>query len=205
MRLRRNILPFVYGSVLLLVLILAASLSQPEAPQEPPRETLMALPTNYQENFIHYATVDRVDEVTRRLYISPDALDQLELGEPLPDGARLVIEVYDVRRNLGGGLQSDANGHLIPTQLAGNIHMAEKRSTWQLQDLATSSRVGDWNFASFDQDTFVSTSENVNDCFTCHDTASRRDFVFSRPILDNYLRTGEVQHLYCNRPARAAC
>lgn len=200
--------PLFYFGALLLVLLIAAATSRPgemTSAELPPNPTLMTLPADYRETFVLYAAVDRVDNVTRRLYIEPDALAQWMRGEPLPDGTQIIIEVYDVRQGITGTPLLDDERRFIPTQISGNIHMAEKRSTWELQDLATSSRVGDWNFASFDPVTFDSTSENVNDCFTCHDTAHPRDFVFSRPLLAEFIATGEVQHRYCSRPRRAAC
>lgn len=206
---RRPLTPLLYiGALLLVLLIAAVTANEAEPVQEealPPRPTLISLPTDYRETFVLYAAVDRVDNVTRRLYIEPGALAQWMRGEPLPDGTQLVIEVYDVRLGLNGLPLLDAERQMIPTQISGNIHVAEKRSTWELQDLATSARVGDWNFASFDPVTFQSTSENVNDCFTCHDTAHRRDFVFSRPLLSAYVESGEIQHRYCDLPLRAAC
>ncbi len=179
-----------YIGALLLVLLIAATTAPPSSQQlqpAPGQPTLMTLPADYRETFVLYAAVDRVDNVTRRLYIEPNALAQWVRGDPLPDGTQLIIEVYDVRMGLNGLPLQDDLGRLIPTQIGGNIHMAEKRSTWELQELATSSRVGDWNFASFDAVTFESSSENVNDCFTCHDTAHQRDFVFSRPLLAQFL------------------
>jgi len=198
--------PILYVGALLLVLAIAVATSTTAEPEtEPPLPTMMTLPEDYRETFVWYASVDRVDNVTRRLYIEPNALAQWMRGEPLPEGTQFIIEVYDVRQGLSGTPLLDDMGQMIPTEISGNIHMAEKRSTWELQDLATSSRVGDWNFASFDPVTFESTSENVNDCFTCHDTAHRRDFIFSRPLLEDYVEDGEVEHIYCGRPRRAAC
>lgn len=198
--------PILYiGAVLLILAVAIATAPAAEPDPEPPLPTMMTLPEDYRERFILYASVDRVDHVTRRLYIEPDALAQWMQGDPLPDGTQFIIEVYDVRLGLNGAPLLDNFGNMIPTEISGNIHMAEKRSTWELQDLATSSRVGDWNFASFDPVTFESTSENVNDCFTCHDTAHQRDFIFSRTLLADYVETGEVEHVYCGRPRRAAC
>ncbi|MCA9914029.1 MAG: cytochrome P460 family protein, partial [Anaerolineae bacterium] len=156
--------PLFYIGALLLVLLIAAATSRPDeisSPELPPNPTLMTLPANYRETFVVYAAVDRVDNVTRRLYIAPDALAQWMRGAALPDGTQIIIEAYDVRLGLSGTPLRDDAGYFIPTEISGNIHMAEKRSTWELQDLATSSRVGDWNFASFDPVTFESTSENV--------------------------------------------
>jgi hypothetical protein len=74
-----------------------------------------------------------------------------------------------------------------------------------IEDLAASSHVGDWNFASFNHDTGARFDEPLSDCFSCHDGASRRDFVFTQPELRRYTQSGTAQYRFCPAPSRIPC
>lgn len=201
--------PLLYVGVLLGVLLAAALSSRPaEEPTQalvPQASYPMQLPADYRERFVHYLTVDRVDNTTRHIYIQPEAIADLDADEPLPDGTQIIIEAYHAQLDVLGRPVRDAQGHFLPGAMFPNVHMAEKRSTWTVDELATSIGVVEWNFGSFDAQTTFPTVENRNDCFTCHDLAHRRDFVFTRTLLDRYLQSGERQHFFCNRPERGIC
>lgn len=203
----------VIGAVVAMFAVLGlAALNQPEpAPvvmisqaagmgREP-----MGLPENYREAFIHFATVDRSDAKTRKLYINLEAMNALRAGDSLPDRTILVIEAYQAALGSGGEVLRDAAGRFIADQLVPEIHMAERRSTWRIEDLAASSRVGDWNFGAFDFETGAANRSELSDCFSCHEGASSRDFVFSLPELRAYARMGEVQYRTCGLPERIPC
>lgn len=165
----------------------------------------MVLPVNYRENLVLYAQVDRSDDITRKLYISPAALDAVRAGEDLPDYTQIVIEAYDAARDLLGNVLRDENGYLIPGDFQPEVHMAEKRSTWFIEDLASSSHVGDWNFTALNFNTGAPTGESRADCFSCHDGADRSGFTFTTPQIERYAQTGEVQYRTCNLPGRFPC
>lgn len=192
----------LYTSLIFGVLMLAA-LTRTEPPQ--PRMGPMVLPENYRETFVQYATVDRVDGIVRHIYVDPLAIEDWRRGQPLPDGTRIVIEPFNGRTDSNGEFVLD-DDRLVPHGFAGHIHMAEKRESWSLDELATSSRVGDWNFASFSVETGEHTDENINDCFTCHDaSANGTDFIFTVPILGRYVASGDTQYFYCGRTGRRPC
>lgn len=192
--------------LLLYVLVLSGVLltagvvarTQPEPDPIPPRTGQIILPDNYRETFVRYLTVDRSDDLTRDLYIHPDILTQLERGEPLPEGTQIVIEAYR------GTWQGD---RLVKQDIEPFIHVAEKRSNWSLTELPVSSHVGDWNFASFESDTRQPSTENLTDCFNCHDDAASitQDFVFSRRAIDQFALTGDPLYQFCPRPDRIRC
>lgn len=198
--------------VAMLTVLGLAALNQPEpAPAVVISQTTgagrepMALPENYREEFIHFATVDRSDAKTRKLYINLEAMNALRAGDPLPDRTILIIEAYQAALGSGGEALRDAAGRLIADELVPEIHMAERRSAWRIEDLAASSRVGDWNFGAFDFETGAANRSELSDCFSCHEGASSRDFVFSLPELRAYARTGEVQYRTCGLPERIPC
>jgi hypothetical protein len=165
----------------------------------PPGREPMALPPDYRDTFVNYARVDRSDGISRNLYISPDSMAAVAAGQPLPEGTTLIIEAY-----FSDGVGSD--GRLSQDTLDPEIHMAEFRSTWRIEDLAASSHVGGWNFGAFDYDTGEVVAETpLNDCFSCHEGAQRTEFVFSDWVLDSYAASGEVVYRYCPRPGRLPC
>ncbi|MCC6803099.1 MAG: cytochrome P460 family protein [Anaerolineae bacterium] len=177
----------------------------PVTPIYPPGREPMTLPPNYRETFDLYAIVDRPDAITRKIYIDPAAVAAVSASEDLPERTQIVVEAFDAARDANGSLLRDERGHFIPADLDPAIHVAELRSTWQIEDLAASSHVGDWNFASFDDATGAPFDEPLSDCFSCHDGASRRDFVFTQAELQRYARTGETQYRYCPAPGRVPC
>jgi hypothetical protein len=204
----QKFLPIVYAIGLVIVLAIAALYRQPPPTTDlPPSERTgaMTLPRDYRERYVHYATVDRVDQTVRFLYIDPMSYQRVQRGAPLPDGTQLVIETYRARTDAAGEPLRSADGHFIAGAMIENVHVAEKRSTWRIEDLAVPTGAIDWNFRSFDSQTFMNTDENRNDCFACHDTASRRDRAFTRFRLDEAIARDTTVHVFCNRPARANC
>ena len=202
----------------LLGLVVYAGLNRPPEPDPtpapvailptvtyPPGREPMVLPENYRENLIQYAQVDRSDGVTRKLYISPAALEAARAGEDLPDYTQLVIEAYDAARDVFGNVQRDDNGFLVPGALQPEIHIAEKRSTWFIEDLASSSHVGNWNFAAFYFDSGARTDEILSDCFSCHDGTDQTGFTFTTAQIRRYAETGDVQYRTCALPGRNPC
>jgi hypothetical protein len=164
----------------------------------------MTLPADYRTTFVKYAVVDRPDDITRTLYIDPESFAALQRGSPLPNGSRIVIEAFNGT--------PDADGRLTPGEMIPFIHMAEKRKSWRLDELHTSAKVGDWNFASFESATGAPSDpntpgENLNDCFTCHDSSASptRDFIFSRRDLDVFASTNKPLYIVCNQPERIPC
>lgn len=171
----------------------------------PPGREPMTLPDDYRSRFVHYATVDRIDGIIRYLYINPAALDAVRAGDALPDYTVVVIEAFAAKQD-GDGQFVRTDGRFVRGRLDPEIHVAEKRSTWLIEDLAASSRVGDWNFGAFDFESGTVMGEvPLSDCFSCHESANRREFVFSLALLRDYVETGEVQYRYCPAPDRIQC
>ena len=164
----------------------------------------MLLPADYRDTFALYAAIDRPDSVTRRIYISPDAVDAVRAGARLPERTQIVVEAYTAARDDDGHLIRDEAGHLIPADLKPEIHVAELRSTWQIEDLAASSHIGGLNFASFASDG-TRTDEILSECFSCHDATTSRGFLFTSSQLRSYATTGETQYVYCPLPGRVPC
>lgn len=191
------------------LILTAAALTQPDAaaPQGvyPPGREPMTLPRDYRERFIHYATVDRIDGISRSLYISPELFEAIVAGEDFPERGQIVIEAFVAQRDLSGRILVDADGHFIQDERDPEIHVMEHRTTWRIEDLPGSTHMGGWNFGAFDYATGAANRDNLNDCASCHDAAFSRQFVFTLPRLLTFARTGEVQHSYCPLPERIIC
>lgn len=172
----------------------------------PPGREPIAYPTNYRTDLVHFLTVDRADAITRNVFISPAAVEAAQRGDPIPDGTITVIEGFDAARDVFGGVRIDERGRLVPGELrADELHVGERRSTWRIEDLHAASHLGGWNFRAFDFNNGQPVDRDLNDCFSCHDGASEREFLFTRGDLGTFARTGEVQYVYCPLPGRAPC
>jgi len=209
---RKSILPFVYGGALLIILLIATVSRSPISTEvnisedtSNTTQSLMTLPPDYRETFVIYAQVDHSDLVARRLYVHPDVAEEINRTRHLPDGTQIVIEAYDALLDESGEVIRDEAGRFVPGEQQEFIHMAEKRSTWRLEDLATNSRAGNWNFASFEAETGQPSKEVISDCFNCHLTSGQTDFIFTAPALLLFARTGQEQYIYCDLPRRAHC
>lgn len=202
---QKVIMPVIYAVVLISVLVFAAFNQEPEPPPLL-RSGAMTLPEDYKNVFVQYMTVDRIDNTVRKLYIHPEALEQVRRGQDLPDGTQLIIEAFSAQLDENGEAIRDSNGRFIPDEMIANVHVSEKRSTWRREDLATTGTDVQWNFGSFTVDGAM-TDENRNDCFTCHDAnAFRRDFAISRQMIDLFIETGgRERYLFCPREGRASC
>jgi hypothetical protein len=207
MAMNKRFFPLIY-LILMVVVLLIAAMNRRQPPEiaavgEP---VPMSVPTNYRQTFTLYLIVDRPDAVVRFVYAHPDTITALEAGEAIPYGTQIVIEAYHAQRDVLGNILRDENGHYLAGEIFPQIHMMEKRDDWTVEDLPSPVGVIDWNFASFNTDGYLPSTENRNDCLTCHDNAAfRRDLVFSRIYLEAYAETGDVQYLYCNLPERANC
>lgn len=159
-------------------------------------------PENYRADFIHYATIDRVDGTIRDLYINPNTVFN---GRNLPENTVIVVEAYYAKRDGNGNLLTDENGHFIKDTPFEMIHVIEKRGDWKAADFVSSARIGDWNFGTFEVESGTSFDESLNDCFNCHNPTQHTDFIYSLPLLAGFSRTQEVQYFYCDLPDRLAC
>lgn len=180
---------FFFGVVGVLV-----ALRQPTAPTASAYMPDVTLPENYREELVHFATIDRPDNFSRDIFISPGAAEIVANNDTarLPNGTLIVIEAH---RTLGDRR----------TGLGDNIHAAVKRDDWQASDYQTGERAGAWNYFSFDPETGAISDENVFLCFDCHANNRHIDFLFSRDELIAYGQTGDVQERFCPRPNRLPC
>lgn len=211
MSMMKKLLPLFYIVIIGLVLLFTA-LSQPEPEIIQARDTAaidfgMSFPENYRDDYVLYLIVDRPDRTVRHVYAAPQVIEAVEVDEAIPYDSQIVIETFDAQTDFVGNAQRDRQGHFIAGAMRPNVHVMEKRDDWTIEQLPSPVGVIEWNFGSFDANTMLPSTENRNDCMTCHDSgAFRRDFVFSRRFIEQYVADGyEVQYLYCGLTGRANC
>lgn len=108
----------------------------------------------YGETFVTYAQVDRSDGTYRRMLTTPDVLARARSGEPLPDGAHILMETY-----------------YRPAELSTVFHKQKVDGKWLYGSFNGQGAV---NLATRPQAT----------CLSCHASAAETDFTFTRPSLD---------------------
>jgi hypothetical protein len=164
----------------------------------------MAYPSNYQQDFTRYETVQRPDGTIRDVYINPIGLNAIRSYHILPIGTEIVIEAYNALKNADGNTVTDAEGHYIRGDVMPMIHVREKRGDWSDDDFTSNARNGGWNYGSFYTATGAIYHESLNACFLCHNTAPE-DFTYSTEQMDDYVRTGEPDYFMCPTTGRTAC
>lgn len=108
----------------------------------------------YGEAYVTYAEVHRSDGTYRRMLTTPDVLKSARLGEPLPDGTRILMETY-----------------YRPEQLSTVFHKQKVDGKWLY---------GSFN----GRGTVDLATRPQASCLSCHARAATTDFTFTRPSLD---------------------
>lgn len=144
-------------------------------------------PTGYQQKFVVFGATDRPDrkpQQVRVFYANPEAVTAARAGQPVPDGAVLVMEDRKAKVDAAGNPERDATGRFVPTDEIVGVSVQEKRRGWG-EAYAPNVRNGDWEYAAFDPN---GTRRNVNtaSCFACHLKRDATDytFIFQRWVLD---------------------
>jgi hypothetical protein len=196
--------PMKIKTLFLFLLFLLIGCTEKMAVQ-PPLTSEVSLPADYRQRFIHYATIDRADGITRDIYINPEAAAALRQDGRLPENAVIVIEAYQARKDENNRFHVDTNDHLIPDHPLEMVHVMEKRASWQSADFPTANRTGEWNFGSFHFETRERYDEDLGACFNCHNATNPTDFVYTNRLLQQYIMTGKPQYFRCNLSGRIAC
>ncbi|GEM48072.1 cytochrome P460 family protein [Deinococcus cellulosilyticus] len=172
------------------------------SPQENPDGAAAALPypEHYRETMTLYAVVDRPDGMVRKLYVSQSALKAVQSKQPYPTSgdALYVIENYRAQ-SANQKYLLDAQRHMVPKDIPETIHVMQRRAN-------KAGAMDNWNVQSF----FYNTGEiegraNLFECWACHVSAEKREFVFSRPVLQRFLASGQVQRWDCPKINRQLC
>ncbi len=171
-----------------------------------PRYSSVKLPQDYQNAFIHYATVQRSDGTSRNIYINPQAIEAIKAGNRfLPENTIIVIEGFYAQKDDDDKYLIDNNGRYENGDAFEMLHVLEKRNDWATTDFVDENRIGQWNFGSFNTANGDFFDENMSACFHCHNATERTDFLYSASLLGGFIQSGQTQFLLCDLPDRIAC
>jgi hypothetical protein len=171
------------------------------------------LPADFRTTMAHYASVDRADGMTYRLYMNTVGLTGWQDQGRLPDGTIFAIEAFLAASDAGGTPLRDPEGRLVPGEAVSDVHVAEKRADWPEDGLRVTKGMrfgdptgGDWRFAGYDPATGLPTAGlDIATCHDCHEDPRAEDAVLSRGLLDRFARTGEPAFISFTCGAREIC
>lgn len=119
--------------------------------------TRVKFPDNL-DKMVHYTTVRR-GEVTEHILTTPDAIDAIRAGRPVPSGTHFVLVDYR---------DGKVYRYFVMEKGAGfGADYDERR------------RTGDWQFQWFLPDRSINTSENTARCQSCHQSQQGADFLYT--------------------------
>jgi hypothetical protein len=138
---------------------------------------LVVFPENYAKGVL-YTTVDRADNKQyRELYSTPEAIEAVKAGKPIPSGTVLTLVQYKAKLDAAGQPEKDANGRFIKGDLVAYTVM-EKRAGWG-GEYPDDVRNGEWEYQAFKADKTVNDKAVLKNCFGCQRPLDKQDFVFS--------------------------
>jgi hypothetical protein len=140
---------------------------------------VVAYPEGYENNFVHYATVNRDDERKQvvKIFANDVAVASAKDGAPLDSGSVIVMEVYKAQLDADEQPVRGEDGLFLPGELAA-ITVMETRTGWGA-DYPDEWRNDEWEFAAFAADDHSLVERDYQPCFACHKPLAESDFLFS--------------------------
>ena len=177
------------------------------APASAQTPAVVAYPQDYQARLVKYAVVDRLDGMSRDLYVSPAAIEALRRDPRLkefPAGVLFALDVHSARE-----IGRDAKTHTPRFEVtpAGRLVRSKDERTLHLMEKV---RPGfgsqNWAFGGFDPATAEPLKLQLpGDCHLCHQAAVMSDMTFSLNLLKRFAASGAVQYRLCQQPGRQPC
>ncbi|NKE43971.1 cytochrome P460 family protein [Roseomonas frigidaquae] len=152
--------------------------AQPRAPYTTGPHNI-TLPSDWEQRFIRYATVDKADrKIIRHLYVNPEAFAAARAGQPLPHGSLIIMADTRARLDAAGNPLLDQQGRFIAAPGWIALAAQEKQPGWG-EGYPPELRNGEWEYAAF-TGTGERRNVSLNGCFTCHiNTRAQQDFAFN--------------------------
>jgi Cytochrome P460 len=162
----------ILSTVAICLLLLPASAALADA-------DLISYPEGYQDNFTHYATVNRDDERKQvvRIFANDVALTSAKAGGALESGSVIVMEIYKADLDADEQPVKGSDGFFVPAELAA-ITVMETRTGWGA-DYPDEWRNDEWEFAAFGADDHALVERDYQPCFACHKPLTEADYLFS--------------------------
>jgi plastocyanin len=140
-----------------------------------PGPNKVAFPADWAKGTL-YATVDRPDtKQYREFYTTPDVVEQVRAGKPIPDGAVLTLAAYMAQVDAAGVPLKDANGRFLKGNLVA-VNVQQKKKGWG-EDIPVAIRNGDWVYQSFSPAGIPNDKANLSACYQCHLPFAKDDYL----------------------------
>ncbi len=139
---------------------------------------LVGYPEGYQENFTHYATVNRDDDRKQvvKVFANDVALESVADGAPLDSGAVIAMEVYKAELDENEAPVMGDDGFFVAGEMAA-VAVMESRDGFG-EDYPDELRNGSWEYALFKGDGSRIERETTA-CFECHKPLHDADYLFT--------------------------
>jgi hypothetical protein len=135
-------------------------------------------PNDYARGVV-YKTEDRPDnKQVRELFITPQAVEAVRRGAPLPSGTVITSVRYAAQIDAQGNATKDANGRFIKTDQVVGYTVKEKRAGWGAE-YPEEARNGEWEYRVFRADKTANPDTKYDGCFTCHKSQESQDYLFT--------------------------
>lgn len=140
-----------------------------------PGPNKVAFPADWAKGSL-YATVDRPDtKQYREFYTTPEVVEQVRAGKPIPDGAMLILAAYMAQVDAAGVPLKDANGRFLKGNLVA-VNVQQKKKGWG-EDIPAAIRNGDWVYQSFTPAGVPNDKANLTACYQCHLPFAKDDYL----------------------------
>ena len=141
-------------------------------------KTRVKFPADYRTSFTRYLTMNFPDDKqVRYFYASPEAFNAARAGTPLPDGSRILVEVFNAKLDEQKNPVKGSDGFFSPDEIAGYVGM-EKEAGWGAE-IPAMLRNGDWNYLPFTTRKAPREDFNQAVCFACHKPLSQDNHLFT--------------------------
>lgn len=139
--------------------------------------SLLEFPDGFEEDFTRYQRIDFPERGQVRFYsANQPALDAAKAGEDFPDGAYLLVEIYDAKEG--------DDGSLAPGDRTAFTAM-EKQAGWG-EDVPEIVRNGDWRYAVFSADHEAKAGIGEAACLACHKPLTDADYSFTYEAMKEF-------------------
>jgi hypothetical protein len=110
------------------------------------------------EQLVHYTTVRR-GNVTEHIMTTPEAIEAVKKGQPIPAGTHFVLVDY-------------RDGEVF------RYFVMQRGDGWG-GDYDDRRRTGDWQFQWFKPDKTINMSENTARCQSCHQSQAGSEYLYT--------------------------
>ena len=114
------------------------------------------------EALVHYTTVRR-GNVTEHISTTPEAIEAIQKGQPIPDGTHFVLADYR------------------DTEIY-RYFVMQKGPDWG-KDYDENRRTGDWQYQWFWPNREVNLKENTTRCMACHTSQKSQNYLFTLSLI----------------------